>query len=175
MLTDLFKSHRLIGTNAETHTQNICFLIRQGCQNCLNNLSIGLLDHILVRIFRTTVRNQIAHCGLAVIINCQVQRSGSLGHIHNRLNLFQLNSQMVSDFLFSRFSTECLEQFRGPAPHFTQQFNHIRRNTNCAGLVSQSARDGLPNPIGGICGESETLGAVILFCGFHQTKIALLD
>ena len=175
MLTDLFKGHRLVGANAEAHTQNISFLVRQSCQNCLNDLGVGFLYHILVRILCTTVRNQIAHCGLAVIINCQIQGSGSLGHIHNSLDLFQLNSQMVSNFLLSRFSPKCLEQFRGPTPHFTQQFNHIRRNTDGAGLVSQSTRNCLPNPIGSICGKSETLGAVILFCGFHQTKITLLD
>jgi hypothetical protein len=51
----------------------------------------------------------------------------------------------------------------------------VHRDTDGARLVGQSARDGLPDPPGGVRGEFEAAAVVELLDGAHETEVALLD
>ncbi len=78
--------------------------------------------------------------------------------------------------LFGRgFAAEVLQHLALHAGQLVDDFHHVHRDTDGAGLVSHGAGDGLADPPGGVGGELEALGVVELLDRTDQAQVAFLD
>ena len=59
--------------------------------------------------------------------------------------------------------------------HFVDLLDHVHGDADAAVLIGDGARDGLPYPPGGICGELVALAVVELLHGTDEAGVALLD
>ena len=70
---------------------------------------------------------------------------------------------------------DVLQQLTLHAHELVDVLDHVHRDADGARLVGQGARDGLPDPPGGVRGELEAAPVVELLDGAHEAEVALLD
>ena len=68
-----------------------------------------------------------------------------------------------------------MQQLAGHLLDLVDRLDHVDRDADGAGLVSDGTGDGLANPPRCIGGEFEALGVVELFHSLDQTQVSLLD
>ena len=83
--------------------------------------------------------------------------------------------QHVRYFFCTGFVIKLLGQLTGRPQVNIEFLHHMDRQANSAGLVHDAALDRLPNPPGGVGGETETALRVEFFHGANQAQVALLD
>src|SRR5262245_40130882 len=98
-----------------------------------------------------------------------------LGDLDELADLAYRNIHMLGDLCRGRLAPEFLHQLARRADQLVDGLDHVHRNTDGAGLIGDSAGNGLANPPRGIRGELVAAAVFELVHGFHQADVAFLD
>ena len=81
----------------------------------------------------------------------------------NFAHFFGWQTHLQGNFVVGRVAAQLLNQAAAGADQAVDSFNHMYRDTNGTGLVSDGAGDSLANPPGRISGEFVALAIIKLF------------
>ena len=98
-----------------------------------------------------------------------------MGDLQNFADFFGWHIHLGTDFFRSWFAAKILKQLTLNPNQFINGFNHMNRNSNRPGLVSNRAGDRLPNPPGGVGGELEAFAVIKLLDRLHQAHVTFLN
>jgi len=91
------------------------------------------------------------------------------------VDLFKLHVHLSRDLLGQGLAPEVLQEPALDLLVFGNGFHHVHRNADGAGLIRERARDGLPDPPGGVGGELETAAVIEFLDRLEQAEVPLLN
>ena len=127
--------------------------------NIVNNKDIKNIEATLYGSFALTYKghhtdkvifNKITQMCIFFITHGCFQRNRLFGNFHYLFNFFGRHIQTWCQFFRCRFMARFHLHLMAGAQHFVDCFNHMDRNTNRSGLISDSTGNGLTNPPCGI-------------------------
>ena len=92
-----------------------------------------------------------------------------LAHLGDR------NIHPLGDLFRGGLATKLLHKLPAGADQLVDRLDHVHRDADSAGLISNGARDGLTDPPGGIGRELVTAAPLKLVHRLHQADVALLN
>jgi len=112
---------------------------------------------------------------IIVVTNGRLHRDRLFGDLENLADLVLGHLHLDGEFSRIRLFARLLQQLTRDAVHLVDGLDHVHRNTDGAGLVSDRSGDGLTDPPGGIRRELVTTAVFKLVHGLHQADVAFLD
>src|SRR5258708_2660793 len=86
-------------------------------------------------------------------------------------HLLSSDLHLCGNLFGRRFTPKVLQQTAADTNQAVNRLDHMHRNTNSAGLVSDGASDSLTNPPSGVCAKLVALGVVEFFDSTNQADI----
>src|SRR5579872_6817146 len=90
-------------------------------------------------------------------------------------DLVERQLHLLRDFLRGRLAAVLLDEVAARSNELVDRLDHVDRDANRARLIRDGARDGLPDPPGGVRRELVAALVLELVDGFHQADVALLN
>src|SRR5215831_6356661 len=174
-LADLFE--RMLGAvfQAKAHLDDLLFARGERSQHLRGLVFQVDVNHGLRRRDHGTVFDEIAQMRIFFFANGRLQRDGLLGDLQDLADLGHRNIHALGDLFRGRLAPQLLHQLPRGADQLVDGLDHVHRNTDGAGLIGDSAGDGLADPPRSVRGELVAAAVFELVDGFHQADVAFLD
>ena len=175
LLADLFEGAGIAVTETEAQGEDALLAFRQAGHDFAQSIFEQAEARQVERALRGLVLDEIANVGLVPVAHRRLQRDGLLGHFQDGPHALDGKLHFVGKLLGGGFAAEVLDQLFLDAHQFVDRFDHVHRDADGARLIGDRARDGLPDPPGGVGGELVAALILEFLDGLHQPHVAFLD
>ena len=103
------------------------------------------------------------------------ERDRFLRDLQNFAHFRHGNVHALGDFFDGGFASQFLHQLPRGADQLVDGLDHVHRDADGARLIGDRARDGLPNPPGGVGGKFVAAAVFEFVDGLHQADVAFLN
>ena len=132
-------------------------------------------DHRLDGRHRRLVLDEVAQVRILFLADGGLQGDRLLRDLQDLAHLVHRQVDLLGDLFRSRLAPVLLHQVaRGP-DQLVDRLDHVDRDADRARLVRDGARDGLPDPPGGVRAEFVAALVLELVHGTHQADVSFLD
>src|SRR5262249_27288082 len=167
-LADLFEGMLGAVFQAEAHLDYLLLAWGERSQHLRGLVFQVYVDHGLSRRNHGAVFDEVAQMRIFFFANGRLQRDGLLGDLQDLADLGHRDIHALGDLFRGRLAPQLLHQLPRGADQLVDGLDHVHRNTDGAGLIGDSAGDGLANPPRGVRGELVAAAVFELVHGFHQ-------
>src|SRR3984957_2275063 len=174
-LPDFFQRVLAAVFEAEAHLDYF-FLARGQRAQDLSGLVLEVhVDHRFGGRDHGAVFDEVAEMRIFLFANRGLQRNRLLRDLQNLSHFRNRNIHAFGDFFAGGFASQFLNELTRSADQLVDGFDHVHRDANGAGLISNCAGDGLPNPPRGVGGKFVATAVFEFVHGFHQADVAFLN
>src|SRR5207302_7169442 len=174
-LTDFFESARITVLKTKTHADDALFARIQVLQHASDVFLEAEVDGGVRGRGHRFIFNKVAEVGFFLFADWGLKGNGSLSNFAGAADLFNGYVHASGQLLGSRLAAKFLNELPGATSELVNDLDHVNRNADSAGLVSNRASDGLTNPPGGVSGEFISAAPIELVGSLHQAEIAFLN
>src|SRR2546429_96195 len=172
---DFFQRVGIAVFKAKTHTDDVLFARAQMLQHGSDIFLKAEVDGGVRGRGHRFIFNKVAEVGFFLFADWGLKGNGSLSNFAGAADLFNGYVHASGQLLGSRLAAKFLNELPGATSELVNDLDHVNRNADSAGLVSNRASDGLTNPPGGVSGEFISAAPIELVGSLHQAEIAFLN
>src|SRR6266702_8682562 len=121
------------------------------------------------------VLDEVAEVAVLLLADGRLERDGLLRDLEDLADLVERQLHLERDLLRRRLATQVLHQVAARPDELVDGLDHVDRDADGPGLVGDGARDGLPDPPGGVRRELVAALVLELVDRLHEADVALLD
>src|SRR3954454_18806161 len=175
LLADLFESARVAVGQSEPELDDLLLALGERVQD---RVELLLQEDERRRVDRDDsvgVFDEVAEVGVVLFADRCLQRHRLLRQLLDLAHPLRRELHLDADLFRRRFAAQVLQQLTLDAHELVDGLDHVHRDADRARLVSDGARDRLPDPPRRVGRELVALGVVELLDRTDQTEVALLD
>src|SRR3989442_9496691 len=159
----------------EAQLQHAPLAAGEALQHALDLLLEQLVRRRVARRERLVIGDEVAEMAVLFLADRRLERDRFLRDLHDLADLVRGDEHPLGDLLRGRLATELLKEPARDADELVDRLNHVHRDADRPRLVSDGARDGLPDPPRRVGRELVALAVVELFDRADETDVSLLD
>src|SRR6516162_11670662 len=146
LLTDLFQRVVRIHADAEAHADYTLLARCEQGERARRGLAQVRLDDGVDRQDRVLVLDEIAEVGILLVADRGFQRQRLFHYLEHLANLLERHAELLGKLLGRGLASDLVEQLARRAHDLRDCVHHVHGDTDGARLVSNRARDRLPDP-----------------------------
>src|ERR1700690_3012903 len=175
VLSHLFEGVVALLADSEAHSQHLLFARRQRLQHLSRLFGKVHVDHRFGRRNNALVLDEVTQVRIFLLADRSLETDRLLGNLEHLPDLVERKLHLLGDLLGGRLAAVLLYEVAARSDKLVDRFDHVHRNANRARLIRDRARDGLPDPPGGIRGELVASLVLELVDRLHQADVSLLN
>src|SRR5215470_4290400 len=160
---------------AEAHLDDALFALCQCAQDLRGVLLQVDADNGVGRRYGHAVFDEVAKVRIFFFANRRFERDRFLRDLEDLADLRDRDVYAARDFFRGWLAAKLLHQLTRGADELVDGLDHVHRDTDRAGLIRDSAGDGLADPPGGIGREFVTATVLKFIDRLHQADVAFLN